>query len=157
MKQLFIIRHGKASKDLMPDIKRPLIDKGIKRTEKHAQILKDHHIKPDLIISSPAVRAFQTSEILAETLNYDQRNILINQLFYFYPQEDVLKEIKAIPDDYQTVFIVGHNPLWTELADRFSENGLWHLRTSGVMGLEIDTDQWQNFDKAKKTNKILIN
>ncbi len=70
MKHLFIIRHGKASQQMMPDIKRPLIEKGIKRTTKRAKSLKDLGIKPDLIVSSPAVRAFQTAEIFAKILDY---------------------------------------------------------------------------------------
>ena len=157
MKQLFLIRHGKATHEAMPDIKRYLTDKGIKRTRKHAGILAEKQLKPDLIISSPAIRAFQTAEILAETLQYPKKDIVIDPKFYFFPQEEVANQIENIPDRYKRVFLVGHNPIWTDLSDQLSENGLWHLRTSGIFGVEFDTDTWQNVFQAPRKNLITIN
>ncbi len=157
MKQLFLIRHGKATHEPMPDIKRHLTDKGIKRTRKHAGMLKDKQLKPDLIISSPAIRAFQTAEILADILQYPKKDILIDSKFYFFPQEEVTNQIKNIPDTYNRVFLVGHNPIWTDLSDQLSENGLWHLRTSGIFGIEFDTDTWQNVFQAPQKSILLIN
>jgi len=156
MKNLFIIRHGKATHELMPDIKRHLKEKGIKRTRKHANVLQEKNILPDLIVSSPAVRAFQTAKILKEVLNYPDE-VTIDQYFYFYPLEDVINQIKKFPDDKQNIFIVGHNPVWTDIADRFTENGLWHLRTSGIAGIQFDTDTWKDFDKVPRKDKIIIN
>jgi len=157
MKHLFLIRHGKATQELMPDLKRPLIEKGIKRTKKRAKALQSLNFFPDLIVSSPAVRAYETAKIMANILNYNPDNIVINNYFYFYPEQEVIREISQFPDDKNTVFMFGHNPVWTDLADTFSENGLWHLRTSGVLGIEIDTDTWQNFEKAPKKQLVLIN
>lgn len=156
MKNLFIIRHAKATHELMPDVKRYLTEKGIKRTKKYAKILKENNIKPDLIVSSPAVRAFQTAKVLKEAFKYPE-DIIINSYFYFNPIDDVIVQIKNLPDDRQHVFIVGHNPIWTELADLYSENGLWHLRTSGIAGIQFDTDLWQNIDKAKRKDRVLVN
>ena len=157
MKQLFLIRHGKATHEAMPDIKRYLTDKGIKRTRKHAGILAEKQLKPDLIISSPAVRAFQTAEILAKTIGYPSEKIEINPKLYFYPEDDLMNQIKEIPDTYNKVYLVGHNPIWTDLADQLSENGLWHLRTSGIFGVEFDTDTWQNVFQAPRKDILLIN
>ena len=157
MKQLFLIRHGKATHELMPDIKRYLTEKGIKRTQKHAKILAEKTYKPDLIISSPALRAYQTAEILAKTIGYPSEKIEINPKLYFYPEEDLMNQIKEIPDTYNKVYLVGHNPIWTDLADQLSENGLWHLRTSGVFGVEFDTDSWKHIFQSSRKDLILIN
>jgi len=156
MKNLYIIRHGKATHEIMPDIKRPLIEKGVKRTKKRAAALQEAGIKPDLIVSSPAIRAFQTAEILAKELQYPDE-IQINQFFYFYDLDKVLQEIRQLPDDKFDVFIVGHNPIWTELADMLSENGIWHVRTSGIVGISFDTDTWKNFEQAGRRDKIIMN
>jgi len=156
MKKLFIIRHGKATHELMPDIKRYLTEKGIKRTKKYTKILEENGIKPDLIVSSPAVRAFQTAEIIKELIKYPD-DIDINSYFYFYPIDEIIQQIKNFPNKKDIVFIVGHNPIWTELADRFSENGLWHLRTSGIVGIQFASDTWQNIDKVKREDVIKIN
>ena len=157
MKQLYLIRHGKATHELMPDIKRYLTEKGIKRTKKYAQVLAEKELKPDLIISSPAVRAIQTAEILAKTIGYPSEKIEINPKLYFYPEEDLMNQIKETPDNFNSIFLVGHNPVWTDLADQLSENGLWHLRTSGIFGVEFDTYTWKNSFKVPRKDILLIN
>ena len=96
MKKLIIMRHGKASKKAIPDMKRPLIDNGIKRNHQRAVDLKNIKLIPDLIISSPAIRAFQTAEIMAEKLNY-KGNIELNSVFYFYDLPEMVHQIEKIP------------------------------------------------------------
>ena len=157
MKHLYLIRHGKATHKPMPDIKRYLTNKGIKRTKKYAGILAEQNIKPDLIISSPAARALQTAEIMAEILKYPIKNIKINPVFYFEPEQEVLEQIKNLPDHYNHVFLVGHNPIWTDLADHFSEKPVWHLRTSGISGTAFETDTWKNILQSPRKDYILIN
>ena len=157
MKYLYFIRHGKATHKSMPDSKRYLTEKGIKRTKKYAGLLAGQNIKPDLIVSSPATRALQTAEILAEVLHYPVEEIDINPVFYFEPEREVLKQIKHFSDTYNHVFIVGHNPIWTDLADQFSNTPIWHLRTSGIFGTKFDTDSWKNILQSRRQNTILIN
>lgn len=157
MKQLYLIRHGKATHELMPDIKRYLTEKGIKRIEKHASILTHKNIKPDLIISSPAVRAFQTAEILAKNINFPIEKIEINPKLYFYPEKELKIQIQKIPNQFNSVFLIGHNPVWTDLADQLSENGLWHLRTGGILGVKFNTDTWNNVFQVRRKDIILIN
>ncbi len=157
MKNLIFIRHGKATHEPMPDIDRYLTEKGIRRTRKHANLLKTHNIYPDLIITSPAQRAYQTAEIVADIYKYPLDKILINKKFYFEPKEFVYNEILSFPNKKNTIFIVGHNPIWTEMADAFSNQGIMHLRTSGIIGIAFDTDDWTDIEIAVKKDLILIN
>ncbi len=157
MKKLFFIRHGKATHEPMPDEKRFLTEKGIKRSRKYAKKLKKAGIKPDLILSSPAVRARQTAEIFAEILDYPKDKIILKKNFYFEPEELVLNEILSLPPEADTVFLVGHNPLWTDLADYYSNDEIWHLRTSGVAGIGFDTDDWTEIETAPRKDLILLN
>ena len=157
MKHLYLIRHGKATHKPMPDSKRYLTEKGIKRTTKYAHILAEHNIKPELIVSSPAVRALQTAEIIAEILGYPVQDIEINPVFYFEPEREVINQIKSFPDKYDHVFMVGHNPIWTDIADRFSEKGIWHLRTSGIFGVAFNTDSWKSILRSPKKDFIQTN
>ena len=157
MKQLYIIRHGKASQQMMPDIKRPLIEKGIKRTRKFAKKLKETGEQPDLIISSPAVRAYQTAEILADIFAYPKDKIDINKYFYFHSEDAVLHQLMGLPDTVNTVFITGHNPIWTDLADELMQQDIWHLRTSGIAGVAFETDSWTDLLQAKRKDLVLIN
>ena len=156
MKTLSIIRHGKATQEPMPDIKRHLTPKGIDRTSKRAKDILQIDVKPDLIISSPAVRAFQTAEILAKELNYP-KEIGINPVFYFHSLPDVMSQIKQIPDTFENVVIVGHNPVWTNLADYFLPEQLFHLRTSGLAVVNFDTLKWSGIHPDKVKSYHLFN
>ncbi len=157
MKKLFFIRHGKATQEFMDDKDRYLIDKGVKRTLKNARKLKESRISPDLILSSPAVRAYQTAEIIADTLGYPKENIVTKENFYFAPEDLVVNEILSLPNEVDTVFLVGHNPLWTEMANYFSSHNIGHLRTSGVVGVEFQTDDWTEIGNVPKSDIFIQN
>jgi phosphohistidine phosphatase len=80
MKTLFLIRHAKSSWDdtALPDKDRPLNDRGWRDAPKMGKRLAKRHVKPDLILSSPAVRALRTAEIIAKKLDY-RRKIVVNE------------------------------------------------------------------------------
>ncbi len=75
MKTLFLIRHAKSSWDdtALPDKERPLNDRGLRDAPKMGERLAKRDVKPDLILSSPAVRALRTAEIIAKKLDYRRK------------------------------------------------------------------------------------
>ena len=75
MKTLFLIRHAKSSWDdaALPDKERPLNDRGRRDAPKMGERLAKRDVKPDLILSSPAVRALRTAEIIAKKLDYRRK------------------------------------------------------------------------------------
>ena len=80
MKKLFLIRHAKSSHDdlKMKDIDRTLNNRGKEDAPMMGKILKEKGVKPDLIFSSPAVRALETAKFFSKELNllYGQRLFL---------------------------------------------------------------------------------
>jgi phosphohistidine phosphatase len=157
MKTLVIIRHGKATQESMPDTERYLIEKGIKRTKKFALRLKDAGVFPDKIISSTAVRTYQTAEIIADVFDYSKENIEKNPSFYFHSLQTTVHQIYSLQDSFSTVFIVGHNPIWTDLVEHFGQLDIWHLRTSGMVAIQFNTDKWQDIEQAEKKEIAVIN
>ena len=75
MKTLFLIRHAKSSWDdtALADKDRPLNDRGKRDAPKMGKRLADRDVNPDLILSSPAMRALTTAEIIAKKLDYSSR------------------------------------------------------------------------------------
>lgn len=63
MKTLFFIRHAKSSWDdtVLPDRDRPLNDRGERDVAKMGKRLVERNVKADLIMSSPAKRARDSS------------------------------------------------------------------------------------------------
>ena len=69
--ELWLLRHADAGDPeawFGPDAQRPLSRKGRKHADRLARFLKDIGRRPDMIVSSPKVRASQTAEIVADRL-----------------------------------------------------------------------------------------
>ncbi len=155
MKQLYLIRHGKSSWDdgNLSDKERPLKRRGIKNAKLMAKVLRRQDIVPEHIVSSPADRALSTAKIYAGKLGYDENKIAVDDLLYFEGVNNILKVVNQLDDASKTVFIFGHNPDFTEVANRFSEKTIDNVPTNGVVGIAFAADSWKDvsFSNGKMT------
>jgi len=159
MKTIFIVRHAKSSWNTtdIPDEQRPLMEKGKKRTKKVIDYLLTNNIKVDYIISSHAVRAHETAKIFAHALKYPPENIKIDSQIYHADGDALLNQFYDLPERFNTVMIVGHNPALTDFANLFLESPIENLPTSGVVSISFETDHWDKVPVAsRKTNFILF-
>lgn len=153
MKKLFLIRHAKSdwSNPTLDDFDRPLNNRGKKNAPFMGRILKKKKIHPDLIISSPAYRARETTRKIVKKINYHDE-IMYNEYLYEASLTTMLEIVNYIEDEYDDVFIVGHNPglnmLGFYLVD-FNEN----LPTCGILEIHFDCATWR---EANKKNAKLI-
>ena len=151
-KTLLMVRHAKSSWDNseLSDHERPLLKLGIKRTMLIIDYLSKSHVKPDLIVSSHAVRAFETARMIAKGLSYPRHEIQIERNIYFHDADGLYNLAMALPDDKNVVMLVGHNPAMTQLANMFLDEKLDYLPTTGVVSMGFDTDQWNQIALANK-------
>lgn len=110
MKRLVICRHAHAERNIKGDFYRELDHKGKKSIKKIAERLAEQQLKPDLIISSPALRALQTAEALAKKLDYPKENIITEDAIYEQNINSILSFIKHVCSDETTVILTGHCP-----------------------------------------------
>lgn len=108
--------------------------------------LKEKKIMPDLIVSSSAKRAKLTAKGLAKELGYSG-SILFEDALYFCEPEDWIKRVRQIDPKYRHIFIIGHNPELTELANSLIEENIENVPTLGIVGLEVKADNWRDFRK----------
>ena len=110
---LYIIRHAIAA-PLGPegdDSQRPLTDKGRTRMYRIAAGLKEMGETPELILTSPYMRATQTARILAKELELGKEKIVPTGCLAPGAQAaDLVKEINAQYAGRQAIAIVGHEP-----------------------------------------------
>lgn len=159
MKTLYIVRHAKSSWDNpdLPDKNRPITRKGIERLHKCLKVLTSYNTAPELIISSPALRTYETALVLAEGLGYNKNAIIQNNEFYDACKNDLLDFIYCLSDKINSVMLVGHNPTVTSLSNFFLEEKLDWLPTSGIVSISFETESWSNIHLAsKKTNFVII-
>jgi phosphohistidine phosphatase len=144
MKQLTLLRHAKSVQDpsYAVDRERPLAERGRADAETMGRFFAQAEIIPDLIASSPAVRARQTAELLARTAGYEAA-IRWEEAVYAAGPDALLSVVRGLPDQAEHALMVGHNPGFEELAALLigTECGVT-LPTSAAAHFEIDVDRW---------------
>ena len=111
-------------------------------------------LKPDLILSSPAVRALTTAEIIAKKLDYKRKDILVDDRLYAVEADELLDVIHKLSDRLKRVMLFGHNPELTELAHRLSAE-IIHLPTCAVAEFTFDVKSWSRIGKVKPVKVAL--
>lgn len=158
MKTLYIVRHAKSSWDHpgLSDHQRPLLEKGKKRTRYIVDYLLDHNVQLDLIISSHAVRAYETARIIANALKYPDDRILVSESIYFGYPDSFFDLFYDLSDDVNSLMLVGHNPGFTTFANYFLDNKIDNLPTSGVVCIDFDMNGWEKIHDSKRKVKFVI-
>jgi phosphohistidine phosphatase len=156
MKTLFLIRHAKSSwgDTALPDKDRPLNDRGRRDAPKIGERLAKRDVKPDLILSSPAMRALKTAEIIAKKLDYRRRDIVVDDRLYAVEADNLLDVIHKLGDKLERVLLFGHNPELTELAHRLSSK-ITHMPTCAVAEFTFDAKSWSRIGKVKPAKVTL--
>lgn len=156
VKTLFLVRHAKSSWDnpALPDRERPLAARGIRDLATMGKRLAGRHLKPDLILSSPAARALATAEGIAESLGGKRKDVKVNARLYGSQAEDLLAVIRALGDEFDQVILVGHNPELTELAHRLSGN-ITQMPTCAIAEFRFDAKSWSEVGLTRPAHVTL--
>lgn len=151
MKTIYLVRHAKSSWDFphLSDHERPLLEKGKKRTRLINDYLIRNKIAVDLMLSSHAVRAHETARIIARAIDYPQDTIRIDRMIYHSNADRLIDQFYDLPEEVDSVMLVGHNPTLTNFANQYMEPKIEWLPTSGVVCVEFDTDKWDDISLAK--------
>ena len=102
--------------------------------------LRKQSIKPDLLLSSPAIRARETIETIIKAaklpseLRYDQRIYEAGPLRLF-------EVVSQIEDEHITVLLVGHNPGMEELLQLLTDRAE-HMATGTLARVDLKSDRW---------------
>ena len=104
--------------------------------------------RPDLIISSPANRAYSTACLIAKELGFDTANIVTHENLYFSGLISMINVLEKLDDRYQKVMVVGHNPAMTTLLNTFTDSSTINMPTCAVAVLGFDIDSWSELDSV---------
>ncbi|GAA1654378.1 histidine phosphatase family protein [Kribbella alba] len=148
---LVLLRHAKAvPPETMPDLERPLADRGRADAKAAGRYLVAQGIEADLVLCSPSVRTRETWQYAAEggaiatDIWYDRR-------VYNADTDELLDVIHDVPAHARTVVLVGHAPGVPWLADELALDGTSPARTeltqkyptSGLTVLHLTT-RWSD-------------
>ena len=144
MKTLTIFRHAKSSWDFpdLTDHDRPLNKRGERDAPVMGERLKDCGIRPSLMLSSPAARAWRTAKIVARQIGYPPEFLQREPGLYHAGVNKLLDIISVQDDGFNNIVIFGHNPGLTDLANELKPGLTSNIPTAGFVALRIDTDDW---------------
>jgi phosphohistidine phosphatase len=153
VKELYLIRHAKSSWDYpqLKDFDRPLNERGEEDAPLMGKVLKENNILPQLILSSPAKRALNTAQIIAKALGYPSSKIEELHSIYHGEMATLMDLLNGIDNQYETVFVFGHNPTFTYLAEELGGEYIGNLPTCGVVGIRFEIDDWALLSKGLGT------
>lgn len=153
MKKIYFIRHAKAKKEAKTDFLRNLNDRGLKNAKELGNKLKELGILPDIIFSSSAVRAISTANIIADKLGAKVKQ---KDELYDISTDELLRFLKAINSEFNTVFIVGHNPTMLEISEFLSDSSIAKMPTCAIFGIKFDILKFKDL-KEHSGEVILYN
>lgn len=141
---LTIVRHAKSSwKDAgLADRDRPLNERGEHDAPMMGTRLKDAGVRPSLMISSPAVRAWTTARIFATELGYPREFLQREDDLYLASVGDIIGVLAQQDPGFQSIMLFGHNPGLTEFANRLIPDITSNLPTCGVVSVTFEADDW---------------
>lgn len=151
MKTLTIVRHAKSSWDKpgLSDRERPLNKRGERDAPLMGKRLQEAGIRPSLIISSPAVRAWATARIVAQEIAYPLEFLQRENDLYLASLDRILDLVVTQDNGFNNLMIVGHNPGLTDFVNYLQPGLTSNLPTAGVVSVSIDQDDWNLYERPE--------
>jgi len=113
-----------------------------------ADRLKEKLMVPEYIVTSPALRARTTAEIFADHLGLPVP--ATNKSIFEASEKTLLKIINDLPDQYNFVALVGHNPGIAYIL-QYLTGAAMEVHTSAVALIDFETDDWASISKGLGT------
>jgi phosphohistidine phosphatase len=153
VKRLLLIRHAKScwQDTELADIDRPLNGRGKRDAPAMAERLRQRYPCPDLILSSPAKRARKTAKLMAEAIGYDKSAIRQDPRIYLQGVDGLLAVLRDVDEQAEQVWLFGHNPDISALAERLAGAGLGEIPTAAVVALALPCQHWRELAGSRAT------
>lgn len=153
MKNLILIRHGKSSWDFpLSDIDRPLSQKGVSDAFLISSKINKFLPNKFVVWCSIAKRTQETCYIFAQNLLIPIENIIFRKDLYTFDYKELYDKIKSCDNRYENIILFGHNNAITQFVNKFGDQHINNVPTSGVVQIEFKEDNWLNIKKGKIKN-----
>jgi len=145
-KTLYLMRHAEAAwlDSGQHDFDRPLDPRGERDASVMGKRIKALGVLPDVILSSPARRAVQTTELIATEIGFPVEAIIFRETIYEAGVSDLLNIIQSIDDHYESAMLVGHNPALSWLISQLSGEHIANAPTGSFATLRTFSNRWED-------------
>ena len=156
-KLLYLLRHAKAESadSKLSDEDRALTERGVNDAHQLAGKLHKKELSFDLIITSPAIRAISTAQIIAKTLDHRQHHVVVEKKLYQASPDIFLQLVMGLHKKAAKVLLVGHNPSLEEFAQILSGERV-DMQTCALIQFSFDLKHWKDFQDRKSAHMKII-
>lgn len=152
MKRLVLVRHAQAAQGNLRgrDFDRPLDAYGERDAPEVAARLVVRGIRPQLIVSSAALRALATARAMAVEFSRPAVDIETVAALYAASEATWVERIEMLPSDVDTALLVGHNPEISALAHALCRQlQVDTLPPCAAVSLEYAVADWSDVPRAQ--------
>jgi len=156
MKYLLLMRHAKSNQidHQWKERQRPLTPKGERRATEMGAWILERELLPQRILTSTAVRACCTAELIAGACGYRGEIQTCDDL-YMAEANEILHLLRTLPDELERVMVVGHNPGLESLIPLLTRE-IAALPTAGIAYLALPIDHWSELKSRTRAELIEV-
>lgn len=146
-KRILLIRHAKSdsSNPQLDDHERPLNERGRRDAPFMARKWLEKNSKPDVLVSSTALRALNTAQYFAEGWKYPDHKILRNKELYLATPRTWLRWVRDLQDSWHFVAAFGHNEGISEFAQMLTGNeNIGSMPTCAGALISFNIESWKD-------------
>jgi len=119
-----------------------LTKRGRKDIETIGSYLALKRVRPDLILSSAALRAQLTADGLGEKVGFQGVYRYLDELYFTRP-EMYMNVLSLQEAKHEVLFLIGHNPTLSELANLLQKENFTKFPPLGVLAIDLPIDSWE--------------
>jgi phosphohistidine phosphatase len=136
--ELYLLRHADAGDPDSwqgNDDERPLSDKGRRQSERLGRFLVDGGFRPDVIVSSPKLRALDTARIVGDRLKV---KVMLDERLGDDASLSAVEGVLASAGDVRRPVLVGHDPDFSALLALLCGSSRVPLRKAALARIDAD-------------------
>ena len=151
------MRHAKAESATLQfsDEDRALTPKGVDDAKKLATKLVKIDIEFDLILTSPAIRAITSAQIIANRLDQKQ-SLRVEKKLYQADSTTLLAIVGKLHKKIKSILLVGHNPELEDFAAYMTGESV-SMQTCSLIEFTFELKDWKDFEKVRSVQMKLLN
>ena len=137
MGEILLMRHAKSDHPPgVSDHDRPLTKRGRESAHAVGQTIEDFGAAPDLILTSPARRAFDTAELARAGGGWSSPIVTVEDFY----GAGVMTVLGSLADHFATgrILAVGHEPTWSAVVATIIGGGTINMVTAAVACVELE-------------------
>lgn len=156
-RELMLLRHAKSDWTTdVDDVDRPITDTGKRGIQRLGVWLAQQSMQPDFVVSSPAERAWVTTEKTIKAMGRGIDDVVTDERIYDAELALLLAVLSDVPDTAGRTLLVGHNPGLEDLLDHLALAGAPDRVPTGTLIRLTLPDDWSSLGAGCATIEQVV-